>query len=404
MKTTDLTFTKTTCLKAYTTNLYVDADGMARICCKQKRTFRFPLADEKDRISYTKELRSYMKKWKWHPSCSECEEVEKWKNISVRQHFNQKILWKKEYTFAPDDYQIVYLEINFSNLCNLSCRMCKSTVSTWRIPLDTHLWIPITRHTHLGKPQLDYIYNLENIHWVRQIEIFWGEPLLEKEHFKFLSFLIENDLASQIQLGYNSNLTVIPEFSTKEQKKYVWAKNIFDLWAHFKKVDLRISIDGYGKTDEYIRLQSNWSEVIENILRVKSEKPHNLEISVRSTVQIDNILDLPNFLLYLIHKDIDISFSSNNYVIWPDYFCIQNLPIPVKKYIHRKMNKYLKKFPIIEEKYGLYIQDILHFMDAKKPIPKEFANYMYISKEIDRYYDLAKENQMTRLCKKIWII
>lgn len=49
--------TKTTCLKAYNTNLYVDADGMSRLCCKQDYSSRFKLGSEKGRWDYIDDMR-----------------------------------------------------------------------------------------------------------------------------------------------------------------------------------------------------------------------------------------------------------------------------------------------------------------------------------------------------------
>jgi len=52
----------TFCFKAYYSNLYIDADSMARICCKQSRKYRFDLSDKKNYKKYVNELRRYMEK------------------------------------------------------------------------------------------------------------------------------------------------------------------------------------------------------------------------------------------------------------------------------------------------------------------------------------------------------
>jgi len=393
--------TSTTCFKAYTTNLYLDADSSARICCKQKRSDRFVLKNESDRIFYLKELRKYMEAWKWHPSCSECQNIEEGGNISVRQHFNKSLENKKSLYLSEENYTLWYLEINFSNLCNLACRMCKSTVSTWRIPLDKYLNTKVTPHTYLWKDVLEYIYNINHLKSIRHIEIFWGEPLIEQEHFKFLTFLINNKLSKKIQLGYNSNFTTIPEFSEKEQRQYGWATNIFDLWKEFKYIDFRISLDGFKETDEYIRINSKWSEVISNIQKIKHVNPWNMWISVRSTVQIDNIIDLPKFLLYLINEDIDILFSAHNYVVGPSFYCVQNLPCEIKKYIHLSYKKFFTKYPIVYNKYGHFIKDILNFMDAKVFNPAIFQQYIEVSMKVDKFYKFPHKNKVINLCEKM---
>jgi len=402
--------TKTTCLKAYNTNLYVDADGMSRLCCKQKHNLsleggdntRFKLWVEKDRWNYIDEIRSYMEKWEWHPSCIACKKMEEYGSESVRQIFNKQFYQKKQ-EIRNTRESIKYLEINFSNACNLSCRMCSSKSSTWRIAVERHLWKDPVSLMQLDKEALSYLHDLNNIYDIKDIRIFWWEPLMEKEHFRFLAFLIKQDLAKDIFLWYNSNLTIIPKFSKKEQDEYVWAKDIFDLWKYFKRVELKPSIDGYGKVDEYIRVWSKWTDVIENIKTIKARWLPNLYISVWSTIQIDNVLTYPEFLLYMMSTNTHHTFSSHGFVMWPEYLCIQNLPKPIKKYIHMKYEKFLSKHPMVWQKYWKYMNQVLKFMDAKDMGEEKFQRYLVVTKMLDNFHKIEEGNSIVGLYNKLCI-
>jgi len=392
--------TQTTCFKAYNTNLYVDADGWARLCCKQSYDARFKLGTDEDRWKYIDDMRSYMEAWKWHPSCIVCKQVEEYGNKSVRQLFNEQFHRKNQKPITERE-SVKFLEINFSNLCNLSCRMCWSKSSTWRIPLDKHLWKEHIELTSLDEESLSYLHNYENVKELEQVQIFWWEPLMEKKHFRFLAFLIKHNLARNIFLWYNSNLTIIPKFSLKEQEEYGWAKDIFDLWKHFSHVELKVSIDGYWKVDEYIRLWSKWDEVLANIDKIQNQWLNNFSLSTRCAIQIDNILTYPEFLLCMISKNIPYAFSSHGFVMWPESLCIQNLPKEIKKYIHKKYEKFFQKYPIVRQKYWEYVKQILNFMDAKEMNERAFQNYLISTKKIDAFCKVEDLNTVIGLYNKL---
>jgi sulfatase maturation enzyme AslB (radical SAM superfamily) len=279
--------------------------------------------------------------------------------------------------------------------------MCSSQSSTWRIPFEKHIWKTPIKHTQLGEDTLEYLHDINNVRDLEVVQVFWGEPLMEKEHFRFLAFLVEQDLAKNIFLGYNSNLTIIPKFSSSEQEEYAWAKDIFDLWRRFREVELRPSIDGFWKVDEYIRVWSKWDDVMKNISIIKSKWLPNLHMSVSSTIQIDNILTYPEFLLCMILKDIDYKFSSQCFVMWPDYLCVQNLPTAIKKYIHMKFARFIEKHPVVDEKYGHFLDEILDFMDAEEMKTEIFKKYLLTTEKVDTFYKLKEGNHMVSLYHRL---
>jgi hypothetical protein len=112
-----------------------------------------------------------MEKGEWHPSCKVCKKVEGYGGTSVRQLFNKDFHSKHQVGITKRE-SIKFLEINFSNLCNLSCRMCSSKASTGRIPLEKHIGMKYTKHISLDEQALSYLYDINNVKDIKIVQIF----------------------------------------------------------------------------------------------------------------------------------------------------------------------------------------------------------------------------------------
>ena len=62
-----------------------------------------------------------------------------------------------------------------------------------------------------------------------------------------------------MKLKFQTNMSVLG------QGKY----KITDYIRHFQLFEFTVSLDGIGKTDEYIRRRSNWEDIVKNIKAVK---------------------------------------------------------------------------------------------------------------------------------------
>ena len=65
----------------------------------------------------------------------------------------------------------------------------------------------------------------------------------------------------------------ITNMSVLGQGKY----KITDYIRHFQLFEFTVSLDGIGKTDEYIRRRSNWEDIVKNIKAVKQSKINNAQ-------------------------------------------------------------------------------------------------------------------------------
>jgi len=124
------------------------------------------------------------------------------------------------------DANPTYLEVDFDTTCNLKCMYCSpSYSSTWRQEIERHGPYKLSQDLHsldwlkqIG--QLPIPANQENpyidafwqwfpdiVHNLQTFRITGGEPLLSKNTFKILDFLIENP-QPQMEFNINSNLDV----------------------------------------------------------------------------------------------------------------------------------------------------------------------------------------------------
>ena len=183
---------------------------------------------------------------------------------------------------------LVSLDIRFSNLCNMKCIMCSPSYSN----LWYEDWIKInnTNKFTLGLKEFsiegDDKKTTNMPHWYEtqkwwdefdkikkdlvHIYVTGGEPFLVPAHGKLLDILIENNLAKNITLEYDTNLSVINN-------------KIIDRFAHFKKIELRISCDDTKERYELIRFPGKFQLLVDNLATLRKINSSNIEVQSITT-------------------------------------------------------------------------------------------------------------------------
>jgi len=243
----------------------------------------------------------------WSPHCSCCENREVITNFN-RNHPNTS---RRVYLLNIDSNNVVNefnyadklsedgkidwmpssLDIRFGNLCNQKCIMCS--------PQFSNLWyeeyfeynktntfgqvaeITVTRDPQTKKwiepPELNWY---EDPRWwpkfeqmmpyLKHIYITGGEPMVTPAHDVMLDKLIESGYAKNVWLEYDSNCSAIND-------------KIANRWFHFKKVDIRGSMDAVGDQYELIRFGGKWEKFVKNIQKLKDyEKQSGGRIKLQS--------------------------------------------------------------------------------------------------------------------------
>ena len=287
-------------------------------------------------------LREQFRQGKYDKGCSHCWKTESAGIVSMRQlaKFKLKDIYY-QIDYSQDDIQnLQMLDLKLGNTCNLSCRICFNGASSKIAEEDVlHGKITNQRFTEIKNLsqwsdseafQTQLVSIADNLTY---LDIYGGEPLLSKAHFKFLKSLIDLGVAGKIKIDYNSNGTV---FSNK----------FFEYWQHFKEVKVSFSIDNIGKRFELERNGALWDTVCNNISRFNSMQSNKFITDVFPTVSILNVYYLPELLDWVERQNFSQPLSFN-ILSSPNHFAINNLPIHVKNIVANKLSQYNLLLPIV---------------------------------------------------------
>ena len=226
-----------------------------------------------------------------------------------------------------------YVEISFSNQCNMACAYCDvKSSSNWQHEIETlgpyptsgrfndtgwmkkegSLPIPYTKPNPYREAFWSWWPDLfPNLHTFR---ITGGEPLLHKDTFKILDYIIDNPTDNpDIELSINSNLSVPEEKWTEflDKVKYITDNDLV------KNFVLFTSIEAWSDQAEYIRdgLDSDllWFRLEEFL--TECEKPVT---TIMSTFNVMSILSYHK----VIEKVYDLKVFFDSEKRYNDYSII----------------------------------------------------------------------------------
>jgi sulfatase maturation enzyme AslB (radical SAM superfamily) len=267
--------------------------------------------------------------------CQSCWQEEDAGKTSKRQNSIYKMRSSLENWTPDSEPTLKFIDFKLGNVCNLKCRICGSwSSSKWaqeEIDYETDRGgdNPLARQQlrEGGWPKRNpqFFEDLkEDLKHVEYFEFTGGEPFMIKDHFKILKHCVEKGYAKNIDIHYNTNGTQLPD------------REIFDLWRHFKHVEIAFSIDDVGEQFEYQRHPANWREVNRNLVEFKKYQTHNMEFQICTTVNIFNIFSLAKIALWV--AQYQPKFFYVNTCFDPDVFNIQTLPKQVKNIVNSRYN------------------------------------------------------------------
>ena len=191
-----------------------------------------------------------------------------------------------------DSFELIYWDIRFSNLCNLSCRSCGHIFSSSWYQDQSKLSGPDWKKNnqvlnYAGRYETDAWEQLvEHIDHVESIYFAGGEPLLMDEHYRILDELVRREKFN-VRLVYNTNFT---HTRLKDQ-------SVFEYWKLFDSVSVGASLDDQGPRAEYVRKGTDWAVVEQNRQDMISVCPE-VDFYISPTLSIMNAWHLPDF-----HRD-----------------------------------------------------------------------------------------------------
>jgi MoaA/NifB/PqqE/SkfB family radical SAM enzyme len=320
--------------------------------------------------------------------CAPCFDLEDQGVESLRQrHIKGQIpearikLYPDALSRLHDDYSMPFeiptMEIKLNNLCNLKCRMCNPMDSTsWNDwdqvedfykKEDNFLVDKVIKLNLKNKPYLDSFDDSDNwwssfeklLPYFRRVEFAGGEPLMDPQHYKILDAL--KPYGKNIEIKYATNGTTLG---------IKGGRTVHDYWPHFRSVAVNISIDGIGQVYDYIRGNSDYSEVVSNIKEIQ-KIPNVRRIVGAVAVQVSNVLILDQMIEEFL-DNLDIFFYTNM-VRYPNVLSPQVLPQPLKDLAIEKLQaakqkiphyRMMRNEPVLTEVTQGQVQGVINFLQA----------------------------------------
>ena len=270
-----------------------DAIPTAQHCCQRDEMFPVDTTTNFWNSDKFIPLRELNKQNIWDPQCVGCRGLEQVGLESERTGMNNGLkIMNRTNLSGP-----ARIDILFDNSCNLACRTCEPSSSTyWQKHLKANnLWKgPISA----PKNKADVIAALKNLDLsnLRMVVFCGGETLLGQEYWDVAEWLADNvpNAKEQLTVCFQTNGT-----------QPILERNhaIID---RFHLVKLHFSIDGVGARFNYLRWPANWNEVTENIFTIRDTAPSNVMFLVEETVSIFNLAYLGELATW-----VDNNFTTN---------------------------------------------------------------------------------------------
>ena len=317
--------------------------GTVRPCCLAEEEivdnnnvkFNLARADFKEiqDSKYMHQLRQSFLAGQRPATCRKCWNEEDAGRTSKRMHTLDRL----KHVIDEDDWTrdakpLMFLDLKLGNICNLKCRICGSWSSSQFATEEIN-------DTPREKRKSSYAYQMlragawprenqqfwqqidESLSDIRYIEFTGGEPFMIQEHFDMLQGIVDRGIAGDVEIHYNTNGTIFP-------------LDAWEIWQHFKTVEIAFSIDDLGERFEYQRTNARWTEVQENIekfFELKRYLPAIIQLQVCTTVNVFNVLYIDQVARWLEHRPFNFVYWNMLHDAW--YFSIANLPAKAKQAI-----------------------------------------------------------------------
>lgn len=252
-----------------------------------------------------------------------------------------------------------YLELSFSNTCNFKCAYCSPEISSKWVeeakqygpyPTSNNFngveWLEQTNRMPIPEreynPYVDAFWEWwPNLYpELKVLRVTGGEPLLTKNTFKLLEYVLENP-RPDLELNINSNLCIPDELYNKF---ITLMKRILDKGA-IKNFKMYTSCEATGARAEYIRYGLDYNQWLDNCYKTMDNLP-NSKLTIMSTYNALSVTSFKDFLkdiyklkmAYWTEADRHPVGLDVPYLRWPDFLAVQNLTDDYLKVIEEQVS------------------------------------------------------------------
>lgn len=288
--------------------------------------------------------------------------------------------------FDPDTHRLHYLETGISSLCNLTCRMCFSHVSSSIHKIEKP-GAKIKMAYMDDLKQIDIPY--ENLH---EVKLVGGEPFYDPRHVDFLEDIISAS-KNKITIRYFTNGTIVPN------------EKILNFWKKLDKVILTLSLDGV----EEVAMKQRpgpyvWQDIVDNVEYFKSiSKEYNIHFAISCTMSRINVQQHQRLIDWAQETFKDhklLSFSAFTLSV-PNYLAVENAPDTEKEDILKSANAWNvregseQRWKDCVKLHSEHVKDKLKIKRLEGPLTHQIApsTREEVMKKLDEHLNTDFENE-----------
>lgn len=311
-----------------------------------KKSFGWPNDSINDYLNsdYSKYLKEKLTTGTKLPECNRCWSMEKNNQVSLRQKINDDITrsqpfgksWLKAYFDKKHDHThdlLTSADIKLTNICNFSCLMCNPADSSqiyrsWEKQKNNYFVAKVLDKDPTYFEDIKYIYKEKQSYQllrdvisngVKYIKLLGGEPLIDEPALQILE-QVPLDKKEKITLFFVTNGSINLSSITQRLEGY-------------KDVLFSISLEGIGPVQDFVRQNSNWQNIENNIDEYIS-KYGTTKLGIAHTIQALTLFHFDKLYNWCEKKSIRISIAILHD---PDYLSLECIPTNLKKQIVKKL-------------------------------------------------------------------
>jgi radical SAM protein with 4Fe4S-binding SPASM domain len=257
-------------------------------------------------------------------NCTFCQyrSIDETKFDYLKDHYNSKIINEDIQYDDIENFDLRFIDLHWSNVCNLRCVMCNPKQSSL-IAKDEKVKITPVDKKNIKKI-IDMVLDKQNL--IKEIYLSGGEPMYNPYNLQLLEKISNKDVPIRV----NTNMQ--------------WDENnkIFKELKKFTNVQLTMSADALFEKFNYIRNGGDWETFSKNLNFIK--KTTNFDIRVNTIFSLINAVDIPSVIKYFFFEN-NIQDITINLVKKPKEIDAKNYPKDKKQSVVENINSLIKDIP-----------------------------------------------------------
>ena len=213
---------------------------------------------------------------------------------------------------------------------------------------------------------------------------------MDPQHYRILDML--KPYGDNIELKYATNGTTLG---------IKGGRTVHEYWPHFRSVAVNVSLDGTNDVYNYIRGNSDWNEVVQNIREIQKIKNVRRVVGA-CTVQVSNVLTLDKTIECFL-DELGIIFHTHR-VEYPKVLSAQVLPPKLRALAIQRLQEVsyrVKDFKLVKQHPQLLdytlgqIKDNINYLQARDQNEK-WQDCIEFNRRLDRtrnqsFFDVTPE-------------